>query len=74
MHVPKNAMQKIFVLHKEAEAASSRRDEAIALVLSALGAPSDALIQLQEDGSGLIVLPNVGKDSENISENATDSP
>lgn len=74
MHVPKEAMQRIFILHREAEAAAQRRDDAMALAFAWVGAEPGSQIVLREDGSGLVVVPNVGKDSESVSENATNSP
>ena len=53
----------------EAELAAAMR-----LVLAAVDAPDDAQLVVYADGSMLVTIPNVGKDSESASENATDSP
>lgn len=72
--IPADVMRRLIALHEAAHDAARRRNEAVALVLATLGAEPGDQIVLREDGSGLVVVPNVGKDSESVSENATNSP
>lgn len=55
MIVPAEAMRKLLALEQAVADAARRRDEAVQLVLAALGAPLDARIDLRPDGSGQIV-------------------
>lgn len=72
--IPAEVMRRLMALEQAARDAAARRDEAVSLVLATVGAEPGAQIVLREDGSGLVVVPNVGKDSESVSENATNSP
>ena len=72
--IPAEVMRRLVALDQAARDAAARRDEAVALVLATVGAEPGAQIVVREDGSGLVVVPNVGKDSESVSENATNSP
>ncbi len=53
--VPPEAMRRLLALEQAAVEAARRRDEAVALVLVALGASENARIVLCEDGSGEVI-------------------
>ncbi len=72
--IPAAVMRRLLALDQAAQDAARRRDEAVSLALAWVGAEPSAQIVVREDGSGLVVVPNVGKDSESVSENATNSP
>lgn len=58
MRIPVEVMRRLLELEQAAIEAVRRRNEAVALVLATLGAPTDAQIILLPDGSGEILESN----------------
>jgi hypothetical protein len=58
MIVPAEAMQKLMELERLAIEAAQRRDEAVQLVMLAIGAPPGARLVLQPDGTGQVQPPS----------------
>ena len=62
--IPAPVAQRLAALHNAVLEADARKREAVALVLLTLGAPPNSVIDMQTDGTGLVVVPDAAEDND----------